>query len=1209
MIQNEHLLKQPKVIARINKSWVQAIVDTGASVSIICETSLPENCYINPAGFQGILNGVASTVHVVGTARLNFEVTENVVLHHEFVVLEKRHVLPTNIIVGTDILSKLQAVIDFKSKRLLGEYRGNTFSMALFSGENRGNGMQPADMRLVHARRKSGALQPHGESCYTAATAAPNGVYGLHKATLKPGCYVAESIVEVKENKVNIRIINLSQKELVLDDNSIISSLYVINNDNLFCVNTSDDVDKAILVPIKISDVPSIVGKEGNEQILEILNRHRNVVSIDGEILGCAKLLQARIDTGSAPPVFTKQFPLPHSHRAALKNICEEMKAKNIIQNSKSAWNSPIFLIKKSSGEYRPIVDFRKINGVTAPDFFPIPRISEIFQNLSGKSLFSTIDLNSGYFQVNLHEKDRAKTAFTTEQGRYEFLKCPFGLRNAPNIFARLMQAAMSDLLGSHCLLYMDDIIIYGQTLQDHLQKLDSVLARLGEVGLTIKLKKCNFLQEKIKYLGNEVSKDGISIHSDHFLPIKACKAPNNRKEVQKFLGLVSYFRNFIPNFAQICEPITRLLKKEAKFNWGEEAQEAFARIKLEILSAGRLIYPDFSKPFIIQSDASGKNIGAGLYQSRDDVVYPIYFVSRCLSKTEMNYSTTKRELLAIHFALRKFRSIILGYETTVYTDHLPLVGMFKSGTPEGTLGRWVLEAQEYDIKVVYLPGKYNVLGDCLSRIKVESEVESQECLDFDTDFVGALAVKPKYDWSLDQLKSEQRLDEKLGRIISVLENKENAKKLNIKDLEEYIIYNNLLLKRCYFVRSGIEEIRLNLCVPMSMEQVVVNNIHTSLSCGHIGFERTLEKIKMRFYMDNIFTKVKNIVSACDDCKTFKGVKHTKAKLQKYPIPSKPWERVGMDFLGPLVQTSNNNRYILGFTDYLTRFVVLYALPDRVASTVAGALKRFISTYDVPQVLISDRAQEFVSSTLNDVCRASGINKTVVFPRSPFSNGLIERKNAEIAKLLKVFCGSEQYYNVIDNAVLEPEWDIFLPEVQAAINSSYNRSIGDTPHFALFHFDRRDVFTGSFEPPSGVFYNYDDYFAFCENRGKIIYKNIKDALSKSIDSYTEASNKSRQVRDLQINQRVFITRVPKPGEFKKFAPKFTGPGYIVEKFGKNKYKVRLASNNKDYDVHIDNILARDNTFGSAPRDLVPQKKNIAPKIVGTHPMKTRSRNA
>ena len=1214
MIKNQkELLKQPRIIAKINKVEVQAIIDSGASVSIIQEDSLPPSAIINTHGFAGLLCDVSSSLNVKGTTNLNLELEQGVVVNHNFIILSNQHRLPTNIIIGADILSRVSAIVNFDSKKISGCYKNRKFTKHLFSGIK----APPIEERcyLIHSKETcNNIIPPNSEIFYKAFTKAPNGQYGISKSTLVDGCFVAESLVEVKDNIVYVKILNIKDKPVILPNNSIISQLYVFSDDCLLSLDVKND---NVLAPITMDHVPSLKDKVGNVEILKILNKYRNCISVSGEKLGKTNLVQATINTGNSPPIYTKQFPLPHKQRSMVKNLCDEMLDQGIIEKSISPWNSPMFLVKKSNGQFRPVVDFRKINAVTIPDPYPLPRINEILQNLHGSSIFSTLDLNSGYFQVELAKEDQKKTAFTTDRGRFEFKRAPYGLRSMPNIFSRLMEIAMADLLGSHVWVYIDDLIVHSKDIESHVAKLDAVFNRLSEANLTVKLQKCNFLEKKLKYLGNEISEHGISIHSDHFLPIQVYKPPTSRKEVQKFLGLISYFRGFIPKFAEICEPITTLLKLDKKFAWNDEAQTAFERIKQEILSAGKLIYPDFSEPFFIQTDASNFTIGGALCQVRNGIILPICFVSRGLSKTEKNYSTTKRELLAIAFSLKKFRSLILGYHTTIFTDHKPLVNLIKTSSPEGTMGRWILQAQEYDLDIRYLPGHLNILGDSLSRIKqcADSSIEVDSENDLN-DFIALVGRKPTFNWSLDELKRKQLSDNQFGPIIKCLMGKEKSIKKSVK-LDEYVYINKTLYKKIFRVRSGVEHTQMCICVPTSMAQTIITNVHRSIGSGHRGFQKTLEKVKQNFFINNLIKQVNISISQCDECKQFKGLPHKKAMIEKYPLPSKPFQKISVDILGPLKTTSSNNKYILGLTDFLTRYLVIYPLPDRSAIQVANALKKFIATYDTPEVLISDNAKEFVGTTFKKVCEAAGINKCEVVPYHPAANGLQERRNLDITRILKVFCGSEYYYND-SNAYLnsdsqiiqENEWDFFLPEVQAAINSSVNKSLGDTPYFALFHFDKNDNYTGDQQISSEPIYNYDEYFNISEARGRAIYENIKNTLSKNIEKYTVAKNKNRGVRDLEINQRVFVKRVPKPGEFRKFAPKWWGPGYICEKRGPNKYKVRMAQNDNTYDVHIDNILTRHEIIKATEQnETVPVSANKNKKLprVGNHEMITRSK--
>ena len=1185
----------------INKIAAQAILDTGATVSVISENSVPENVTINPEGFQGVLQGVNSNTTVAGTVKLNINITSEVVLHHEFVVV--KNILPSNLILGTDFLNRIQAVINFPDKNLNGTYGGKNFYLALFAGAN--DNKTGASTYHAHSKGLT-PLLANTAAIYAAKTKAPDGFYLTSKNRLYPNCYVPEAVVKVRNKIMSICIINSNDKIVYIKDNSIVCNLDPVS-ENIYNINSCPESEN--LDPISLDFVPNLKGKAGADNLIQLLNEFRETISVKGERLGSSSLTKLQIDTGDSEPLFTKQFSLPHKHKEIIKELCQEMAEKNIIRPSVSPWNSPLFLVKKANGEFRPVVDFRKINKITKTDPFPLPKIDEIYQQLNGSTLFSTLDLNSGYFQMKLSEEDIPKTAFTTNENRFEFIRVPFGVKNAPAAFSRLMNIAMSDLLGSDCLVYLDDILIFSKTLESHLEKLKKVLKRLKEVGLTLKLSKCRFLEPKLKFLGHEVSENGISINTDQFLPVENFPIPKNRKDIQKFLGLTSYFRNFVPKFAEICEPVTKLLKKKEKFIWTVEAQDAFTKIKREILNSGKLCFPDLSEPFIIQTDSSARALGACLAQEKNKILRPIFFASRGLSQTEQKYSTTKRELLAIRFALRKFRTLILGYKTTVFTDHQPLVGMFKMAMPENTFSRWILEALEFDVEIKYLPGKLNIVSDSLSRLESQQLEEiGNETEDNINDYLGTIACRQVFTWDKNQLILEQEKDKKLGPIVECLTSKSvTARGNKITNFPNYVLYNGVLFVRVTNSRSGIQEVKLLICVPASMEATIIKNVHTSLAVGHAGVERTIAKLNSRFSINGIYGKVKEIVRTCDTCTYSKGIKHKDVQINKYPIPSQAFVKVHMDFYGPLKTTTRGSKYILAFTDFLTRFLVLYDLPDRSTHGVAKTIKHFIATYDVPQTLVSDRAAEFQSALIKKVCAEAGINKVEVFPRTGFSNGVIERKNAQIGALLRAFCGSDMYYTVDNDITPLTDWDLFLPNIQAAINSTFNRSLGDTPFYCLYHFDRRDVFTDDIEVPSDEQDTYDIWEQL-EERDRIIYKNIKAKLAESVDDYTEKTNKNRKIRDLAINQRVFISRPGKVGECSKLAPKWTGPAHIVEKINNCKYKVKLVGKNKYYDVHVNNIYSRNEQLEDP--EVFQNNVQIEQRVAkNTHAMNTRSKSA
>ena len=431
---------------------------------------------------------------------------------------------------------------------------------------------------------------------------------------------------------------------------------------------------------VKVLDFP-----DARSRLIDLLVSHRQTLALPGEPLGVTDLVTHRIDLKpNTRPVYVPSYRLPHSQRKVAHNLVENMLTEGIIQESYSPWNSPMFLVPKKDGSYRAVVDFRRVNDVTVPDHYPLPVLQDLLQSIGkNNTVFSTLDLKSGFWQIPLDENSRHITAFSTPTGHYEWLRCPMGLRNSPLTCQRLINSIFQGLIGDGLFVYLDDLILVSQDLDSHFAKLSLVLQKFADAGLKLNLPKCKFLRARIQFLGHVVDKDGIHTTPDKVKAVQNFPVPKTVNNVRSFLGLAGYYRAFIQDFAAIASPLTRLLKKNIPFQWNEAQQRSFETLKTALTNAPILAFPDYSLPFTICTDASGQGIGAVLMQqTQPRRPHVIAYASRTLNAAESRYSVTHLEALAVVWALKHFRDLIFGYDIFIYTDHTAVIQLFNPFAP-----------------------------------------------------------------------------------------------------------------------------------------------------------------------------------------------------------------------------------------------------------------------------------------------------------------------------------------------------------------------------------------------------------------------------------------------------------------------------------------------------------------------------------------------
>lgn len=437
--------------------------------------------------------------------------------------------------------------------------------------------------------------------------------------------------------------------------------------------------------------------------------------------LGRTDLVTHHIYTEDVPPIHSRPYSVPTNEQDFIKQEIQRMLVNKLIQTSESPWTSPVVLVKKKNGKLRFCVDYRKLNNITKKDAYPLPRIDEMLDTLSGSKWFSTLDLASGYWQVQMHPKDREKTAFVTRYGMYEFNVMPFGLCNAPATFQRLMDKVYKDIAWKFVVVYLDDTIIYSRTFNDHLKHLREVFIRIRKAGLKLNLEKCQFWMKRLPFLGHIISPQGIEPDPGKVEAIKRLIPPTTVSFVRSFVGLVGYYRKFIKNFSEVARPIYELLKKGQPFQWKRDQQEAFEILKKRLMTAPILAYPNFKQTFILATDASYNGYGATLSQiGPDKKEHPIAYASKSLRPGEINYGATELECAAIVWAVEYFYKYLGTSKFILITDHIALKWL-QTAEPKGKIGRWILKLQAYNFEIIHKPGRIHSNVDALSRLKQET--------------------------------------------------------------------------------------------------------------------------------------------------------------------------------------------------------------------------------------------------------------------------------------------------------------------------------------------------------------------------------------------------------------------------------------------------------------------------------------------------------
>ena len=804
-------------------------------------------------------------------------------------------------------------------------------------------------------------------------------------------------------------------------------------------------------------------------KVRSLLTKYQPVFSTGEGDLGCTNLLEHEIPLLDEVPLRQRFRRVPPSDYDAVKAHINQLLEAQVIRESCSPYASPIVLVKKKDGSLRMCVDYRQLNSKTRRDAFPLPRIDESLDALSGSQWFSTLDLASGYNQVPVAEKDKPKTAFCTPFGLFEFNRMPFGLCNAPGTFQRLMERIFGAQHFQTLLLYLDDVIVFSSSVDEHLVRLEAVLSRLQQEQLKVKLEKCCFFQTEVNYLGHVISNEGVATDPKKISAVKEWPRPSSVKDLSSFLGFCGYYRRYVDGFAKIAAPLNRLKaeltdphtkrpsRKLIGELWSDLCEKSFQDLKSRLISAPVLAYANFSLPFILEVDASLSGLGAVLSQEQDGKVRPVAYASRALSPSERNmpnYSSMKLEFLALKWAMtEKFREYLIGQKCVVWTDNNPLshLNTAKLGAVEQ---RWASELAVFDFSIRYRSGRANANADSLSRQPPSTLPVPGTSLPDSLRRRGterplqvsqmSMSVLPSH--SSDHLVSLQRADPVLGPFLqfwrrgSVPDRSEHqALSKPVRELVRQwnrLVEREGLLYRRVWRPDGGEEV-YQLLLPVSLREEVLQQLHQGH--GHQGVERTTDLVRERCFWPGMYQDVKDWCKRCDRCTLAKPIHPTVRTPMGHLLASRPNQILAIDF-SLLDRARDGRELVLVMTDVFSKFTQAVPTRDQRASTVAGVLVReWFYRFGVPARLHSDQGRSFESMLIQQLCSLYGIQKTHTTPYHPQGNGQCERFNRTLHGLLQTLPPDKKL-----------DWPNYLPQVTFSYNTTTHQTTGESPHLLMF---------------------------------------------------------------------------------------------------------------------------------------------------------------
>ena len=1194
-------------------------------------TQLPPSQIRQPST-ERLRAGNDTAMEIICYARIRLKIADTIT-HCEVAVAEN---LVYDLVLGISLLKKMEASIDLTQDRL-SLYGGKAVITMSHTG-------YPANVLVA----EQATIPAHTEAVIPVLLSGyiPDGDIMIEsEESLENGLMVARTLPPVSRNshpfrpvRTISRVLNVTDEAISLTPNMQIGTYSTVNT----ITTVKPEAPKPERLPslmkmrrvldekgINLTDT-TLTGTD-LEELISTLYANRDLFALSEEELQGSNLPEFYIDTGDKLPVRSRPYRYGPDKTKFINETIANWERSGIVSKAENSniFSSPLVIANAKGGKLRLCCDFRKINAITAPTFYTLPDVQSVI-DMAGNyrpTLFTTLDLKSGYLQIKLSESARLKASFHTPTGQWSFNRLPFGLSNAPAHFAFLMSTVLNGLVGESAICYLDDVLLMGRTPHDMIQRIVEVFNRFRGARLKIHPQKCRFACDKVVYLGMEFSANGVSPQKDKVSVVKNFIPCSNPKEVKSFLGLTSYFRRFIQNYSQITAPLRALLQKDARFLWTESCQQAFDELKNRLTSKPILALPDFNRPFVVHCDASLSHIGFALTQIQDDErEHVVYFGSRALTAAERNYTIGELEAMSLVYCTQICYQYLSQRPFTVYTDSrtAQFIKSFRLNPQSARLTRWALHLQNFNFEIFHKKGNLNTVADALSRLpRDEPEIPPKDIDDdllifanereitqtqFDFDYedqhevdvtITAIQTVERLLPTQTEIQRAQRESEDFKYLVKYLEKRElpdddKLARRTVYESENFALIEGTLY-HLYTPRvknlHRIHPIVQQLCVTEEYRPIILRELHDGM-CHTPGFDKLYALLRAHYWWAGAYTACKEYVKTCVPCQ------QSKHPIPKVKVPTtsfdavRPRQRWVLDSHGSFATAKTGERHLLCCVDCASLWVEMAAVKDTSAATVVQFLfDNVFSRHGFPQSvsLLSDNAQAFRSELLRAFTKTFGIRHIFSSPYHPETNVRAESLAVSVHNALRTLCSSNP-----------EDWPMHVNAISLALRMTPATNTALSPFEVMYGEPARLAIDSSLLPEGESFPSATQYIQVMKPKLTVIHEIAMRNAAASARRQKELHDRTAAEPPFTVGSKVLLYNpVTKRGQCAKLVLRWVGPMMIIAQKSQYSFKLKNLVTGQEMKrfVHANRLrplhqLDNDYRLRAKPTDVVLLETNL-----------------